>query len=141
MDREEVFLSILKENLLFMRHQETQRMWIANVFVAIVVGFLAFVGKDLANLPWYLCLALSMLSVLCLLITLKLNYVFVRTRDATRQILDSEGIPSLGKDWDKYMATLYSKGRWDFPLLKVRCLYIILYSVATIGFWVPALFN
>lgn len=139
MDSDEVFLSILKENLAFMRHQETQRMWIANVFVAIVVGFLAFVGKGLVVVPWYLYLALSMLSLLCLLITLKLNYVFVETRDATRRILDYGKIPCLGKDWAQYMAILYSKGKWNYRLLAVRWLYIVLYIVAAVGFLVPCI--
>jgi len=128
------FIDILKENLLFMRHQETQRMWIANVFVAIVVGFLAYVGKNgLANISWYIYLALTVVSLLCLLITFKLNHVFVKTKDATKEIFDS-GKVSLGLDWKKYTVTLESEGIWGKPFLSVRWLYIALYALFTLYF-------
>ncbi|GAJ18877.1 unnamed protein product, partial [marine sediment metagenome] len=132
MDEDEVFFNILKENLLFMRHQETQRMWIANVFVAIVAGSLAYIGKEgLVSLPWYVYCALTIISLLCLLITLKLNHVFTKTKDATEEILKAGKIPHLRQDWKKYMAILHSKGKWNKPFLSVRWLYFALYALAT----------
>jgi hypothetical protein len=128
MESEEKFINILKENLLFMRHQETQRMWIANVFVAIVVGFLAYVGKNgLASISWYVYLTLTIISLLCLLITLKLNHVFTKTKDATKAILNSRKV-SLGRDWKRYMVTLESTGLWK--VLKVSYLYDLLYTIS-----------
>jgi hypothetical protein len=131
MESEEKFINILKENLLFMRHQETQRMWIANVFVAIVVGFLAYVGKNgLASISWYIYLALTVVSLLCLLITLKVNKVFIETRNAIKNIFN-DGKISIGKDWHKYMLMLESKGIWK--VLRVRYLYVALYVIAIVG--------
>jgi len=128
MNTENMYINILKENWRHMRHQETQRMWIANVFVALVVGVSAYLGKvELKELSWFVPLAFLMISVLCLLITLKVNHIFGVTKDAISAIFDDEKIP-LGKDWEKYAGGLRSKGKWKY--LKVRCLYIILYSIA-----------
>lgn len=130
MNTEDIFINILKENWLHMRHQETQRMWIANVFVALVVGVSAYLGKvGLEELSWFAPLAFLIISVLCLLITLKVNHIFGITKDAINAIFDDKKIP-LGKGWGKYVGGLKSKGKWE--CLKVRDLYVILYSIAIV---------
>jgi uncharacterized MAPEG superfamily protein len=133
MDIEQVYLEISRENWLHMRHQETQRMWIANVFVALVVGVSAYLGKvslediTLKNITWLVPLAFFIISVLCLLITLKLNHIFEITKDAVIAIFDEKKIP-IGENWEKYVGGLKSKGNWKY--LKVRHLYLILYSIS-----------
>jgi hypothetical protein len=129
MQPDEVFFNTLKENLLFMRHQETQRMWIANVFVAIVVGFLAFIGKEgFMSLQWYGYMALTIISILCGLITLKLNYVFDKTQEATKKLLNDGKIQDLKEVYKNYLIPLESQGCWK--LLRVRDLYLTLYGFA-----------
>ena len=128
MDNEQTFIEILRQNWLHMRHQETLRMWIGNVFIAIVVGVLAFLGtKEVEEVPWFLPAALLIISVLSLLMTLKVNEVFSEAQKSIKNIFIDEKIP-LGKDWEKYVGGLKSKGKWKY--LKVRCLYVALYSVA-----------
>ena len=130
METEEVFINILRENLLHLRHQETQRMWSANVFVAIFVGASAYLGKEgLAELSLAIPVIFFIISLLCLLITLKVNYVFTKTKDAIIKIFD-DGKISLGKqqDWEKYVLLLKSTGGWE--CLRVRCLYVALYVLA-----------
>jgi len=99
MNTEDMFINILRENWLHMRHQETLRMWSANVFVAVVVGVLAYVSKEgLKELPLFVPLALLIVSVLSLLITLKTNKVFVETKNSIISIF-SDGKINLGSDW------------------------------------------
>jgi predicted Co/Zn/Cd cation transporter (cation efflux family) len=122
-----------------MRHQETQRMWIANVFVAIVVGFFAYLGKNgIASIHWYIYLAPIVVSILCLLITLKLNHVFTKTQDTTKKMLKDTRVSS-GQDWRKYVVTLESKGCWH--TLQVRWLYITLYALFAGGFIALSIFS
>ncbi len=130
MESEEKFINILRENLLHLRHQETQRMWSANVFVAIFVGASAYLGKEgLTGLPLAIPVVFLIISLLCLLITLKVNYVFAKTKDAIIKIFD-DGKISLGEqqDWEKYLLLLKSTGGWE--CLRVRFLYIALYALA-----------
>ena len=128
MNEDSVFIEILRQNWNHMRQQETLRMWIANVFVALVVGVSAYLGKvGLKELSWFVPFSFLMISVLCLLITLKVNHIFGVTKDAISAIFDDEKIP-LGKDWEKYVGGLNAKGKWK--RLKVRCLYVILYLIA-----------
>ena len=127
MNTEDIYINILNENWRHMRHQETLRMWTANVFVALVIGISTYFSRvGLKELSWFVPLAFFMISVLCLLITLKVNHIFGVTKDAIIAIFDDEKIP-LGKDWEKYVGGLKSKGKWK--CLKVRCLYVILYSI------------
>jgi hypothetical protein len=131
MNTENMYITILNENWRHMRHQETQRMWIANVFVALVVGVSAYLGKrGLEELPWFVPLAFLIISVFCLLITLKVNHIFEVTKEAISAIFEDEKIP-FGKDWKKYVGGLESKGKWK--CLKVRYLYVILYSIVIVA--------
>ncbi|MFH1383166.1 MAG: hypothetical protein ABIH70_09810 [Chloroflexota bacterium] len=130
MNTQNIYINILSENWRHMRHQETQRMWIANVFVALVVGVSAYLGKvELEELSWFVPLAFLIISVLCLLITLKLNHIFGVTKDAISDIFEDKKI-LLEDNWGKYVGGLKSKGKWEH--LKVRCLYVILYSIAIV---------
>ena len=131
MRTEEVFVAILKENLLFMKHQETQRMWIANIFVAIVVGTAAYLTKlDLDKLPWFIPLIFFVISLFCLLVTLKLNKVFVETKNSTENIF-KDGKIYLGeqRNWKEYVGMLESKER-IWKILRVRYLYVALYIIS-----------
>ena len=133
METEEVFINILRENLLHLRHQETQRMWSANVFVAIFVGASAYLGTEgVTGLSLAIPVVLLIISLLCLLITLKVNYVFTKTKDATIKIFD-DGKISLGEqqDWEKYVLLLKSTDGWG--CLRVRCLYVALYVLAIVA--------
>ena len=135
MESEEKFINILREDLLHLRHQETQRMWSANVFVAIIVGASAYLGKEgLTGLPLAIPVVFLIISLLCLLITLKVNYVFTKTKDAIIKIFD-DGKISLGEqqDWRKYVLLLESTGIWKMKFLRVRCLYIALYAIAIVA--------
>ncbi|MFC1896976.1 hypothetical protein ACFLX8_00180 [Chloroflexota bacterium] len=130
MNTANIFTNILNENWRHMRHQETQRMWIANVFVALVVGVSAYLGKEgVEELSWFMPLAFLIISALCFLITLKVNHIFGITKDAVSAIFNDEKIP-LGKDWENYVGGLKSKGKWKY--LKVRFLYVILYLIAIV---------
>ena len=127
------FIDILKENLLFMRHQETQRMWVGNIFVAIVVGTAAYLSKSvesLEDIPLFITVSFLVISLLCLLITLKLNHVFTKTKDASINIFN-EGKISLveQQDWHNYVLLLESTDRWTY--LKVSYLYVLLYTISS----------
>jgi hypothetical protein len=130
MRSEEKFMNILKENWLQLRHQETQRTWTANIFIAIVVGASTYLSKtELNNIPLFIPLVFLTISVICLLVTLKVNKVFVETKKSIQNIFKDKKI-NLGKgqDWKKYVAMLESTGVWK--VLRVRCLYVALYAVA-----------
>jgi len=132
MRTQEVFLTILKENLLYMKHQETQRMWVANIFVAIVVGTAAYLSqsaKSLDDISLFIPVIFLIISLLCLLITLKVNYVFIKTKEASENIFD-DGEISLGEqqDWRKYVLLLKSTGIWG--VLRVSYLYVLLYTIS-----------
>jgi hypothetical protein len=130
MESEEKFINILRENLLFLKHQETQRMWAANIFIAIVVGASAYLGKEgLSHLPLAVPVVFLVISLLCLLITLKVNYVFGRTQAAIKKIFDDKKIYLEDLDWRKYVLPLDSKGWW-WNHVKVRHLYAALYVLA-----------
>ena len=134
MRTEEVFLTVLRENLLFMKHQETQRMWVANIFVAIVAGTLAYLAKlELNEIPWFIPLFFLIISLFCFFVTLKLNKVFDETKKATLKIFDDKKI-SLGKEtkWKEYVLTLKVEGRW-WKHLKARTLYAGLFALATLA--------
>ena len=131
MNTEDIFINILKENWLHMRHQETQRMWIANIFVAIVVGTSAYLAKlELEKLPWFIPLIFFTISLFCLLVTLKLNKVFVETKNSTKNIF-KDGKIYLGeqRNWKEYVGMLESKER-IWKILRVRYLYVALYVIA-----------
>ncbi len=128
------FVDILRENWLHMRHQETQRMWIANIFVAIVVGTSAYLAESgLEKLPWFIPLIFFIISLFCLLVTLKLNKVFVETKKSTKSIF-KDGKIYLGEqgDWRKYVGMLEST-KWIWKVLRVRYLYVALYSIAILA--------
>jgi hypothetical protein len=133
MDEEEKFMNILRENWLQLRHQETQRTWTANIFIAIVVGASAYIGTTgLDEIPTFIPLIFLTISVICLLVTLKVNKVFVETKKSIQNIFKDEKIP-LGEEqaWKKYVAMLESTGIWK--VLRVRYLYVALYAAAIIG--------
>ena len=131
MRSEEKFMNILKENWLQLRHQETQRTWTANIFIAIVVGASTYLSKmGLNNIPLFIPLVFLAISVICLLVTLKVNKVFVETKNSILNIF-KDGKISLGEaqDWRKYVAMLESTSR-IWKILRVRYLYVALYAVA-----------
>ena len=133
MEKEEMYFNILKENWLHMRHQETQRMWIANIFVAIVVGTSAYLTTSgnykLEDIPIFIPVIFLVISTICFLITLKLNKVFVETKNSTKRIFNKKKI-SLGKgvNWRNYTGMLESEGIWR--ALRVRYLYVFLYGIS-----------
>ena len=59
-----------------------------------------------------------------------MNHIFGITQDAINAIFVDEKLP-LGKDWRKYVGGLKSKGKWK--CLKVRYLYVILYSIVIVA--------
>ena len=130
MNENSVFIEILRQNWNHMRHQETLRMWIGNVFIAIVVGALAYLGKAGLKEPGYIPFVFITISMLCLLMTLKTNKVFVETKNSIIQIF-KDGKINLGSDWRKYVGMLESSGIWK--ILRIRCLYVALYTITIIG--------
>ena len=85
----EIFLRILRENMLYLRHQETQRMWTANIFIAIVVGTLVYsIHVGIEQIPWFIPLAFLIVSTLCFLITMKLSQVFSKTQKSIVHIFE-----------------------------------------------------
>ena len=133
MDKEEFYLNILKENWIHMRHQETQRMWIANIFVALVVGTSAYLTKSNGTTDsLFIPIVFLIISILCLLITLKLNKVFIETKQATINIfVDKKIFLGDGVNWNSYMGSLQSKGIWK--VLRVRYLYVTLYIIGIVA--------
>ncbi len=133
---EDKFISILRENWLHLRHQETLRMWSANVFIAIVVGALAYLGKAGLKEPGHIPIVFIVISTLCLLVTLKTNKVFVETKNSIINIFQ-DGKLSLGSqtDWRKYVGMLESTGVWK--ILRIRYLYVALYVITIVasGIW------
>ena len=147
----EIFLRILRENMLYLRHQETQRMWTANIFIAIVVGTLVYsIHVGIEQIPWFIPLAFLIVSTLCFLITMKLSQVFSKTQKSIVHIFEDGKIPlccapdkncptvkekggtAEEKGWRRYMAGIKSeKGIW--PILRIRYLYLALYILAMIG--------
>ena len=132
MVRDEALLNILKEHMLFQRHQEMQRMWTANIFIAIVVGTLVYSANlGLENLPWFIPLAFLIVSTICLLITLKLNAVFAKTQDAMKDTFNDISHFAGTGDWNTYMRGRKSeKELW--AILRIRYLYLALYILAMI---------
>jgi hypothetical protein len=134
MKTDEVFMNLLKEDMLNLRHQETQRMWIANIFVAIVVGTVVYLTQSFKekDIPWFIPLIIFVISAICLLITLKLNKVFEETQNSIKNIFNEKKLP-LGNDnqWQKYFVPMESTGIWK--CLTVRCLYVILYLVVMVA--------
>ncbi len=135
MDKNEMLLNILKEHMLYQRHQETQRMWTANIFIAVVVGTLVYsINTGFENIPWFIPLAFLIISTICLLITSKLNTVFSRTQNTMENTFKdiSHFKKSKDKDWNNYMWGRKSPGGlWS--ALRIRYLYLALYTLAIIG--------
>jgi hypothetical protein len=137
METEERFVAILHENWINARHQESQRMWFANVFSAIFVGTLAYVSTiKLDELHWLRPSGLLVVSIVCLLVTMKLNRIFDDYKKSIKSILDS-GKVNLGlredEDWNDYVGMFRSDSLKIWRILRVRCLCIFLYLVG-IGF-------
>lgn len=147
METGKIFLKILEENLAFQRHQETQRMWMANIFIAIIVGTLVYSIKtctnmeieqspctDIEQIPWFIPLAFLIISTICFLVTMKLNKVFAKTQESIENIFKDGKIPGVkgAQGRRKYMAGTKSE-KWIWKILRVRYLYLALYILAIIG--------
>jgi cobalamin biosynthesis protein CobD/CbiB len=125
------FLEIFKQNWNHMRQQETIRMWVGNVFIALMVAMSAFlVSRDNLEVPVFVPIVVLVFSIFCLLVTLKTNHVFDETQKSTKNLLNDGKIVSDLKDWRKYVGMLESKGIWK--LIKIRYLYVALYT-AVVG--------
>ena len=137
MNNQDVFIEILMENWRHLRHQETVRMWIGNVFIAIVVAMSAYLGKtllDITQVPIFVPIVILVVSILCLLVTLKTNKVFKETQNSIINIFEDKRITFENQeDWRKYVGMLQSTNVvWD-KILRVRCLYVALYVIAIIA--------
>ena len=131
MNNDELYLSIFKENLLHLRHQETQRMWIANIFMATVAGVVAYLTKseDSISITWYVPCAFLIISTICLLVTLKLNDVFNAAKKSAIKIFDDKKVSLDVADWLQYVGMLKSTSQFG-RIFKVRHLYVALYLIA-----------
>ncbi len=148
METDEVFMNLLRGNWANSRHQESQRMWFANIFSVIFLGVLTYVTKEgLGKLPLLLPLGLFAISIICLLVTLKVNRVFDDYKNSIKNILDDKKIP-LGlcekQSWGKYVGMFKSDEFRRWRKLRVRYLCIALYSTgiaASIALIVLAIVN
>jgi hypothetical protein len=102
MDNKELFVEILKENWQHARHIETERMWFANIFAAVIVGAIAYLSK--VGLEMYPLWVLIGFAVFCLLVTIKLNAAFATHMKAIESIFSDKKI-ILGdkEEWRIYM--------------------------------------
>jgi hypothetical protein len=146
MTNDELFFNIFKENMIHLIHQETQRMWIANIFMSTVAGVVAYLTttfnseitfcplkiQESNEISWFVPLAFLIISSICLLVTLKLNDVFNEAKKSAIKIFEDEKI-SLGTyNRLQYVGMLKSTSIVG-KILKVRCLYIALYIIAIIA--------
>ena len=130
MENSEVFVDILKENWLHARHIETERMWFANIFAAIIVGATAYLSKAGLEVPPLIVLVVF--SLFCLLVTIKLNAAFGTHMQAIESIFKDGKIVIGDKDeWRKYMG-MPSREGWIWKILSVGKLTLFFYSLAII---------
>jgi hypothetical protein len=110
MDKEELFLEILKENWQHARHIETERMWFANIFAAAIVGAIAYLSK--VGLEVYPLWVLIGFAVFCLLVTIKLNAAFATHMKAIESIFsDNKIILGDKEEWRIYMGMPSKEGK------------------------------
>ena len=134
MNEEEFFLNLLKENWINARHQETQRMWFANIFSAIFVGTLAYVAHQrCGGISQYLPYGLLAISIIGLLITMKVNRVFEDYKQSIKNILQNELFHLKDDKRLSYYTGMFTADKTRWKYIKVRCLCISLYG-AGIGF-------
>ena len=140
MNENSVFIEILRQNWNHMRQQETLRMWIGNVFMAVVVATSAYLGQAVSNgeqnfttVPIFIPIVILLFSVLCLGVTIKANHVFVETKNSTINIFNDKKI-NLGSevDWHKYVGMLESRSRLG-KILKIRIIYVLMYIAVIIA--------
>ncbi len=135
-----VFIEILRQNWNHMRQQETLRMWIGNVFMAIIIATSAYLGQvvssrqqDLTTIPIFVPIVILVFSFLCLGVTLKANHVFVETKESTKNIFKDKKI-DLGNevDWHRYVGMLESTSKRG-KILKIRQIYVFMYIITIIA--------
>jgi len=129
----EFFMNLLKENWANARHQESQRMWFANIFSAIFVGILAYVAQQgLSGIHWLLPSGLLAISVIGLLVTMKVNRVFDDYKQAIKKIFEDKrellGFNANEKR-DDYIGMFKADETCRWRIIRVRYLYIALYSI------------
>jgi len=131
MEDVEVYLSIIKENKEHARHIETERMWFANIFAAIIVGTIAYLSEVGLEIPPLIIL--SLFAVFCLLVTIKLNSAFSYHMKAIESVFKDKKI-FLGdkEEWRVYMGMPSREGR-IWKLLSVAKLTVAFYTTAIIA--------
>ncbi|MBA7663370.1 hypothetical protein ES703_71410 [subsurface metagenome] len=130
MDKEKLFVEILKENWQHARHIETERMWFVNIFAAIIVGTIAYLSEvGLEVLP---LIILIVFALFCLLVTIKLNIAFATHMKAIESIFkDKKLLLGDKKEWRTYMGMPSRKGK-IWKILSVAKLTVFFYSLAII---------
>lgn len=134
MDNSNPFIDIMKENWLHARHIETERMWFANVFVAIIAGTAAYLSKKELELPPLPILyILLIISIFWLCLTIKLNAAFGNYIRAIQHIFDNEKIPQVAKaEWRTYMGMPLSAKGGVWKIFRASYFLILFYAL-TIG--------
>jgi len=131
MNHQNAFIEVLRQNWSHLRQQETLRMWIGNVFIAIVVATAAYLGKAVSEgqqIPVFVPIVILMVSLICLGVTLKANKVFVETKKSIINIFQDKKIDLGVDDWRKYVGMLESRSRF-YKILRIRYLYVFLYGI------------
>jgi len=131
MDKEKVFVEILKENWKHARHVESERMWFANIFAAIFAGTIAYLSQAEFSKPPLVLLII--LALFCLLVTIKLNAAFGGHITAIKNIFNDKKIDiGTKRTWREYMG-LPERKCWWWKFCRVSVLTILFY-IAVIGF-------
>ena len=138
MEKDEIYINIMKENWLHARHIETERMWFANIYAVIIAAITAYIAQNgiesftFATLK-IIVIVLLVISLIWFFITLKLNVGFKIHTDAIKKIFEDEKIP-LGKDWKPYTGLPHSYNlRTPKLFFTVAFLLLFFYGLAIIG--------